>query len=56
MLAFLQKIFESLDKNSKDEIVLFYTEFSKAFGKISQGKIGENGQNGRWRLFSSSFR
>ena len=38
-LAFLQRIFESLDKYSKDEIIAFYTDFSKAFDKVPHHEL-----------------
>ena len=34
MAGFLQKIYQALDDNSKEQIVAFYTDFSKAFDKF----------------------
>ena len=39
MLAFLKKIFRSLDKKANDEIFTFYTNFSKAFDKVPQREL-----------------
>ena len=34
MLLFLNKIHKALDNNSQDDVVAFYTDFSKAFDKV----------------------
>ena len=39
MLAFLHKISESLNKNSKKEITVFYTDFSKTFDKVPHREL-----------------
>ena len=36
MLAFLQAVYKALEKDQQSEIVHLYTDFSKAFDKISQ--------------------
>ena len=50
MMSFLQKIYEAMDKNTSDNIVTFYSEFSKAFDKVQhkeiliiEGQIGVGG-------------
>ena len=50
MLSFLQKNYEAMDKNTSDNIVSFYSDFSKAFDKvphkellIKAGQIGVSG-------------
>ena len=39
MLSFLQKIFEAMHKNASDNIVTFYSDFSKAFDKIPHKEL-----------------
>ena len=34
MLLFLKKIYEALDKNVLSEVVVFYTDFAKAFDHV----------------------
>ena len=34
MLSFLQKVYEAMDKNTSDNIVTFYSDFSKVFDKV----------------------
>ena len=34
MLGFLQKIYQAIDHNSNEQIVVFYADFSKAFDKV----------------------
>ena len=36
MLIFLKDIHESLDRNSSDKVVAFYTNFAKAFDRVPQ--------------------
>ena len=38
-LSFLQKIYEALDRNSNDDITIFYSDFSKAFDKVPHKKL-----------------
>ena len=41
MISFLQKkIYEAMDKNTSDNIVTFYSDFSKAFDKVPD-KVGQ---------------
>ena len=51
MLSFLQKIYEAIDKNTSDKIVIFYSDFSKAFDKVPHNelliKVGQIGANSR---------
>ena len=50
MLSFLQKIYEAMDKNTSDNIVTFYSDFSKAFDKVAHKellfKVGQIGVGG----------
>ena len=39
MLSFLQKIYEAMDKNTSDNIVTFYSDFSKAFDKVPHKEL-----------------
>ena len=34
LLAFLQRVYEALDKNPNNEVLVYYTDFSKAFDKV----------------------
>ena len=50
MLLFLKKIHEALDKNVQSEVVVFYTDFAKAFNRVPHyelllktGQIGIGG-------------
>ena len=36
MLKFLKDIHEALDKNSSDTVVAFYTDFAKAFDRLTE--------------------
>ena len=50
MLAFLQAVYKALDKDQHSEVVAFYTDFSKAFDKVSHYlplcKVASLGVNG----------
>ena len=50
MLAFLQAVFRALDKDQHSDVVAFYTDFSKAFDKVSHYfllcKVASLGVNG----------
>ena len=50
MFSFLQMIYEAMDKNTNDNIVTFYSDFSKAFDKVSHKelliKVGQIGVGG----------
>ena len=39
MLQFLNRIFESLDCNPHDDIIVFYADFSKACDKVTHQKL-----------------
>ena len=39
MVSFIQKIYQALDDNSNDQIVVFYTDSSKAFDKVPQFEL-----------------
>ena len=39
MLSFLQKIYEAMDKNTSDNRVTFYSDFSKAFDKVPHKEL-----------------
>ena len=39
MFSFLQKIYEAMDKNTSDNIVTFYSDFSKAFDKVPHKEL-----------------
>ena len=50
MLLFLKKIHEALDKNVQSEVVVFYTDFAKAFDRVphyelllKSGQVGIGG-------------
>ena len=50
MLAFLQAVYKALDKDQHNDVVAFYTDFSKAFDKVSHYlllcKVASLGVNG----------
>ena len=50
MLLFLKKIHKALDKNVQNEVVVFYTDFAKAFDRVPHYelllKAGQNGIGG----------
>ena len=50
MLSFLQKIYEAMDKNTSNNIVTFYSDFSKTFDKVPHKelliKVGQIGVGG----------
>ena len=39
ILLFLKRIYEALDHDPQSEIISFYTDFSKAFDKVSQYEL-----------------
>ena len=41
MLSFIQKVYEASDRNSNDDVTIFYSGFSKAFDKLPHKSLDQ---------------